>query len=72
VITALLGGVIGIVLGLVLGLLLIARVNEIAFAVPIGQLVIFAIATIVVGILAAVFPARRAARLNVLEALQYE
>jgi putative ABC transport system permease protein len=56
----------------VLGLLLIARVNEIAFAVPIGQLVIFAIATIVVGILAAVFPARRAARLNVLEALQYE
>ena len=28
--------------------------------------------TIVVGILAAIFPARRAARLNVLEALQYE
>jgi ABC-type lipoprotein release transport system permease subunit len=28
--------------------------------------------TIVVGILAAVFPARRASRLNVLEALQYE
>jgi ABC-type lipoprotein release transport system permease subunit len=26
----------------------------------------------VVGILAAIFPARRAARLNVLEALQYE
>ena len=28
--------------------------------------------TIVVGIVAAIFPARRAARLNVLEALQYE
>jgi ABC-type antimicrobial peptide transport system permease subunit len=30
------------------------------------------IATIVVGIVAAILPARRAARLNVLEALQYE
>ena len=32
----------------------------------------FAIAAIVVGIFAAIFPARRAARLDVLEALQYE
>ena len=30
------------------------------------------IAAILAGILAAIFPARRAARLNVLEALQYE
>jgi putative ABC transport system permease protein len=41
-------------------------------SLPIGQLIIFAIAAVVVGILAAIFPARRAARLNVLEALQYE
>ena len=34
--------------------------------------IVFAIAAIVVGIIAAIFPARRAARLNVLEALQYE
>jgi len=34
--------------------------------------VYFAIATVIVGVLAAIFPARRAARLNVLEALQYE
>jgi putative ABC transport system permease protein len=33
---------------------------------------VFAVATIIVGVVAAVFPARRAARLNVLEALQYE
>ena len=44
----------------------------IVFAVPWKQLVYFVIAAIVVGILAAVLPARRAARLNVLEALQYE
>jgi putative ABC transport system permease protein len=72
VITALIGGVLGIVLGIVLGALLVSRVKEIAFALPVTQLIIFAIATILVGIVAAIFPARRASKLNVLEALQYE
>jgi putative ABC transport system permease protein len=72
VITALMGGVIGIVLGAVLGGLLAARVDFIVFALPVRQLIIFAVAAIVVGLLAAIFPARRAAKLNVLEALQYE
>ncbi len=72
VITALIGGALGIVLGLVLGALLAARVEFIVFALPVMQLIIFAIATIVVGIVAAIFPARRASRLNILEALQYE
>lgn len=72
VITALMGGVIGILLGIVLGALLIVRVDEIDFSLPVVQLIIFAVATILVGMLAAIFPARRAARLNVLEALQYE
>jgi ABC-type antimicrobial peptide transport system permease subunit len=72
VITALIGGAIGIVLGVVLGGLLVARIDFIVFSLPVGQLIAFAIATIIVGIVAAIFPARRAARLNVLEALQYE
>jgi ABC-type antimicrobial peptide transport system permease subunit len=72
VITALIGGVIGIVLGIVLGGLLVARVDFIVFSLPVLQLVIFAVATILIGIVAAIFPARRAARLNVLHALQYE
>jgi ABC-type antimicrobial peptide transport system permease subunit len=72
VITALIGGALGIALGVVLGALLVGRVNEIDFALPVVQLIIFAAATILVGIVAAIFPARRAARLNVLEALQYE
>ncbi|MDQ3992859.1 MAG: ABC transporter permease, partial [Actinomycetota bacterium] len=72
VITALMGGVLGIVLGLVLGGLLVARVEFIVFSLPTVQLVVFALASIVVGIVAAIFPARRAARLNPLEALQYE
>jgi putative ABC transport system permease protein len=72
VITALIGAALGIVLGLVLGGLLAARVKEIVFVIPWTQLIIFAIASIFVGILAAVFPARRAAKLDPLEALQYE
>ena len=72
IITAALGGVIGIALGLVLGALLASRVDFIVFTLPVGQLIAFAVATIVVGLIAAIFPARRAARLNVLEALQYE
>jgi putative ABC transport system permease protein len=72
VITALIGGTIGIILGIVLAGLLIARVDFIEFSLPIGQLVAFVIATAIVGIIAAIFPARRAARLNPLEALQYE
>jgi putative ABC transport system permease protein len=72
IITSLIGGVLGIVLGIVLGGLLVARVDFIQFTLPITSLIVFGIMTIVVGILAAIFPARRAARLNVLEALQYE
>ena len=72
VITALIGGALGIVLGVVLGALLIARVEFIEFSLPDAQVVVFALATILVGILAAIFPARRAAKLDPLEALQYE
>jgi putative ABC transport system permease protein len=72
VITALIGAAIGIALGVVLAGLLIARIDFIVLSIPVGQLIIFGVAAIVVGIIAAIFPARRAARLNVLEALQYE
>jgi putative ABC transport system permease protein len=72
IITALIGAAIGIALGVILASLLIARVDFIVLSIPIGQLIIFAIAAIFVGIIAAIFPARRASRLNVLQALQYE
>jgi putative ABC transport system permease protein len=72
VITALIGGVLGIALGIVLAALLVARVEFISFSLPVVSLVIFTLAAILVGIVAAIAPARRAARLNVLRALQYE
>jgi putative ABC transport system permease protein len=72
VITALIGAVLGIVLGIVFGALLVARIDFIQFALPSGQIVVFAIAAVVVGVLAAIFPARRAARIDPLQALHYE
>jgi putative ABC transport system permease protein len=72
VVTALIGAVLGIPVGLLLALLIGRAIKFAAFAVPYGNLVTFVIAAVIAGILAAIFPARRAARLNVLEALQYE
>jgi ABC-type antimicrobial peptide transport system permease subunit len=72
VITALIGAALGILLGIVLGALLIARVDFLVFAFPTTQVIVFVIAAVVVGLLAAIFPARRAARLNPLEAIAYE
>ena len=72
VITALIGAFIGIALGLILAGILIAKVDFLEFAFPTAQVIVFTIAAIIVGILAAIFPARRAAKLNPLEALHYE
>ena len=72
IITALLGAALGIPLGVVLALLVGVAIKYAAFTVPIGTLVVFVFIAIVVGLVAAIFPARRASRLNVLEALQYE
>jgi putative ABC transport system permease protein len=72
VITALIGSVLGIVLGIAFGALLAARVSQISFTLPVGKLIVFLIASWIVGLIAAIFPARRASRLSPLEALAYE
>ena len=74
VITALIGAVLGLPLGVFLGALVtLGLKNEgIPFALPTVSLVIFALVAVLAGILAAILPARRAARLDVLTALQYE
>jgi putative ABC transport system permease protein len=73
VITALIGSVLGIVLGIAFGALLAARdSSSIAFVIPVGRLIVFLIASWLVGLVAAIFPARRAAKLNPLQALAYE
>ncbi len=73
VITALIGSVLGILLGIAFGALLAARdSSSIAFVIPVGRLIVFLIASWLVGLVAAIFPARRAAKLNPLQALAYE
>jgi putative ABC transport system permease protein len=74
VVTALIGAALGLVVGIFLAVLVTHALSSegIVFAVPWLSLVYFVIAAILVGILAAIFPAQRAANLNVLEALQYE
>ncbi|HLY48098.1 MAG TPA: FtsX-like permease family protein [Solirubrobacteraceae bacterium] len=72
VITALLGAAFGIPLGIVLAIVIGAAIGFTALTIPVGTLVVFVIAAILAGIVAAILPARRASRLNVLEALQYE
>jgi putative ABC transport system permease protein len=74
VITSLIGALIGTVVGLFFGWVMAEGLKSqgIVFAVPVGQLVVFFVLAGVAGVLAAILPARRASRLNILEALQYE
>lgn len=72
VVISLLGAVLGVLLGLGFGIALMYAVRDQGLeviSVPVGQLAIFLALSIVIGVLAAVFPARRAARLDVLEAI---
>jgi putative ABC transport system permease protein len=74
VITALIGAALGLPLGMFLAALVTKALSQfdVEYAVPVNQLIVFAIIATIVGVLAAILPARRAARLNVLQALQYE
>jgi putative ABC transport system permease protein len=74
VITSVIGGVLGTVLGVVFAYVVISRLASqgITFSVPWSQLVAFLVVAALVGIFAAVLPARRAARIDILEAIHYE
>jgi putative ABC transport system permease protein len=74
VITALIGAALGLPLGVAVAAVAIRALDnaDVAFSVPISGMVVFTIVAIVAGIAAAALPARRAGRLNVLNALQYE
>jgi putative ABC transport system permease protein len=73
-ITAAIGGVLGILVGLLFGAMLTASLSELGlrFRVPVAQLVVFFVLAVIVGIIGAVLPARRGARINVMQAVHYE
>jgi putative ABC transport system permease protein len=74
VITSIIGGILGTVLGVLFAYIVSTRLASqgITFSVPWTQLVVFLIVAGIVGVVAAVLPAHRAARVNVLEAIHYE
>jgi ABC-type lipoprotein release transport system permease subunit len=74
IVTALIGAALGLPLGVLLAALTTRALGSlgIGFHVPAQELAYFVLLAVVAGIGAAVLPARRAARLNVLHALQYE
>jgi len=74
VITALIGAILGLILGVVFAALIAQPLKQEGFTLsyPVGTLIgILAIAALL-GVVAAIIPARRASRLDVLESLHYE
>ena len=74
VVTALIGAALGLPVGITLATAVTHALADydLSLSIPVTPLVVFAIVAVFAGIAAAVLPARRASRLNVLEALQYE
>jgi putative ABC transport system permease protein len=72
VITSLLGAVLGIVLGLALGWVVVFSLRDqglTSFQIPIGTTIFIMVLSFIVGVFAAVYPAWRATKVDVLEAL---
>jgi putative ABC transport system permease protein len=72
VITALLGALLGAALGFVLAAAVGATLDGFALSIPIGQIVLLVVLTGILGVVAAIRPARRAAQVEGLEAIAGE
>jgi putative ABC transport system permease protein len=74
VITAVIGGLLGIGVGLLFAFLVTQSLGDLGlgFEPPPLQLAVFLVLAVIVGVVAAALPARRSARLQVLEALRAE
>ena len=74
VITALIGAFLGMILGIIFAALIAQPLEDEGFALsyPVGTLIVMLILSGLAGVVAAIAPARRASRLDVLEALHYE
>ena len=72
VITSLLGAVLGIILGIGLGWIIVFALKDqglTSFKLPVGPTIIIMIMSFIVGLFAAIYPAWRATRVNILDAL---
>ncbi len=74
-IVAIIGAVLGIIVGLFFGVIVtsaLASQGIDVLSIPAGQIIFLVLFGAIAGLLAALLPARRAARLNILEAIAYE
>jgi putative ABC transport system permease protein len=73
---SLIGAVMGIVIGAGLGWALLKGLSfgipGVSYQPPVGTMIGVAVAGVILGLIAAILPARRAARLDVVDALSYE
>jgi putative ABC transport system permease protein len=75
VIVAVLGAILGLAIGIVFAWTLQRSLSDqgiTELSLPIGQLILLMVLAALIGVGAAILPARRAAKLNVLEAISYE
>jgi putative ABC transport system permease protein len=75
VVIAIFGTLLGLALGVALGAALVTALNDEGIdqlVIPFGQLAVYLVVGALIGVLAAVWPARRAARLDVLRAITTE
>ena len=74
VITALIGAILGAGLGIFFAIVVSRPIADEGFVlkIPFGSIAVFLVFSAIAGVLAAIPPARRASRLDVLEALAYE
>lgn len=72
VITSLFGAVSGVVLGIVMGVVVVAALSGdsgIGFSLPVGSTITIVIISFVLGVVAAIYPAWRATKVNVVQAI---
>jgi putative ABC transport system permease protein len=75
VIISIIGALLGVVIGVFFGFALqqaLASEGVTELVIPVGTLAVYVIFAALAGVLAAIWPARRAAKLDVLESISYE
>ncbi|MEO8292538.1 MAG: FtsX-like permease family protein [Actinomycetota bacterium] len=75
VIIAILGALLGVAVGIAFGIAMqraLVGVGVTELAIPVRQLLLYVLVAALAGVVAAILPARRAAKLDVLQAISYE
>jgi putative ABC transport system permease protein len=75
VIIALFGTALGLVIGIGFGAAIVRSLRSLGFTgfvIPIGQLIVVTVLAAIAGVVAAILPARKAARLDILSSIATE